>query len=308
MKERSQMVRGVICTLLGGACWGFSGSCGQYLFHNYGVDPAWLTVVRMIGAGTCVAVFMLLRHRDRVKACFNDRGDALTLVVYGILGLLFSQYTYLAAINYTNAGTATVLQYTGPVLLMMLVCVWERRLPSVREVVAILLVLVGTFLIATHGDIHSLMISEKGLFWGVLSAVSMVFYTLLPKKIMPKYGAVMVTGLGTLIGGIAFFIMMRPWPLLIELEWQGVLAVCGMVFCGTLIAHPLYLQGVNDIGPVKASMLASVEPVSATVLSVVWLKSEFGVMDLVGFACILATVFLLAKVEKKDEKKGVSDT
>ena len=217
-----------------------------------------------------VTVYLLLRHRDRIRVLLHEKRDLLTLVVYALAGLLFSQYTYLAAIEYTNAGTATVLQYIGPVMLMVLVCLWDRRLPDRREVLSILLVLAGTFLIATHGDPGSMVISSKGLFWGLLSALSLVFYTLLPKPIIPKYGAVMVTGLGTFVGGVVFLVLYRPWPLLIDLDLPGILALGGMVICGTLMAHPLYLQGVNDIGPVKASMLASVEPVAATVLSVVW--------------------------------------
>ena len=111
----------------------------------------------------------------------------------------------------------------------------------------------------------------------------------------------MTTGLGTLIGGIAFFIIVHPWPLTIDLPLSGWLAVAGMIIVGTVIAYPLYVQGVNDVGPVKASMLASVEPVSAAVISAVWLKSEFEAMDIVGFVCIITTVFLLAKPERKSE-------
>ena len=90
-------------------------------------------------------------------------------------------------------------------------------------------------------------------------------------------------------------IMPRVLPL------SGWLAVAGMIIVGTVIAYPLYVQGVNDVGPVKASMLASVEPVSAAVISAVWLKSEFAMMDIVGFVCIIITVFLLAKPEKSAE-------
>ena len=56
----------------------------------------------------------------------------------------------------------------------------------------------------------------------------------------------------------------------------------------------MYLMGVNLCGAVKASMIASVEPVSATVCMVVWLGESFSVIDFIGFACIFATVFLLA--------------
>ncbi len=300
MKDTSgNALRGVLCTLLGGCLWGFSGSCGQYLFHHYGVDPQWLTVIRMVGAGTIATLLVLWRQRQRLKACVRDRRDRMVLVTYGVLGLLLSQYTYLEAISATNAGTATVLQYTGPVLIMVVVCLGTRRLPRLHEAVSIVLVVLGTFLIATHGDIHTMKISPKGLFWGMAAAGTMLLYTMLPKTITPKYGSFMVTGTGTLIGGIAFFVLVHPWPLTIDLPIDGWLAVMGMVILGTLVAYPLYLQGVSDIGPVKASMIAGVEPLSATVLSVVWLDSAFSLWDGLGFICIIATVFLLAKPERE---------
>lgn len=298
-EKQNNTLRGVICVLTGGCLWGFSGNCGQFLFSHFGVDPVWLTVVRMIMAGGIATGIVAVRNRQALKTCFTTPRDAVTMILYGVFGLLLSQYTYLEAINATNAGTATVLQYIGPVLVMVVVCFTGRRLPKVHELISIVLVVVGTFLLATHGNIHTMVINPAGLFWGLFAACTLVLYTMLPKEIAPKYGAFMTTGLGTLIGGLVFFALFHPWPLNIGLPMQGVLAVGGMIVLGTLVAYPLYLQGVNDLGPVKASMLASIEPVSATVISVVWLGSTFSFMDFVGFACIIATVFLLAKPEKK---------
>lgn len=294
-------VRGVLCTLIGGCCWGFSGNCGQYLFNVHGVDPQWLTVIRMITAGLITVGIVAARDKQKLIDCAKNKHDRIMMLLYGVFGLLLSQYTYLEAINATNAGTATVLQYIGPVLVMVLVCFSGRRLPKRHEALSIVLVIVGTFLLATHGNPNTVVINPAGLFWGLFAACTLVLYTLLPKSIAPKYGAFMTTGLGTLIGGIAFFIIVHPWPLTVDLPLSGWLAVAGMIIVGTVIAYPLYVQGVNDVGPVKASMLASVEPVSAAVISAVWLKSEFAMMDIVGFVCIITTVFLLAKPEKKSE-------
>ena len=294
-------VRGVLCTLIGGCCWGFSGNCGQYLFNVHGVDPQWLTVIRMITAGLITVGIVAARDKQKLIDCAKNKHDRIMMLVYGVFGLLLSQYTYLEAINATNAGTATVLQYIGPVLVMVLVCFSGRRLPKRHEALSIVLVIVGTFLLATHGNPNTVVINPVGLFWGLFAACTLVLYTLLPKSIAPKYGAFMTTGLGTLIGGIAFFIIVHPWPLTVDLPLSGWLAVAGMIIVGTVIAYPLYVQGVNDVGPVKASMLASVEPVSAAVISAVWLKSEFEAMDIVGFVCIITTVFLLAKPERKSE-------
>nr|WP_296048704.1 EamA family transporter [uncultured Blautia sp.] len=64
---------------------------------------------------------------------------------------------------------------------------------------------------------------------------------------------------------------------------------------GTALAFTLYLQGVSDIGSVKAGMIACVEPVSATVISALWIGTKFTAIDVAGLLAILAAVLLLAK-------------
>lgn len=289
--------RGIVCTLLGGTLWGFSGTCGEFLFTHYTVDSAWLTVMRMMGAGVALTAINLISRRGKAAEIWRAKADGAQLVLFALLGLAFSQFAYLCSIDYSNAATATVLQYLGPVLIMGLVCVRRRRLPDVRETIAVVLAVGGTYLLATHGNPKTMVLSQQGLLWGLLSAVSLALYTLLPAKIIPKWGSMIVTGWAMLLGGIGMGLFIRVWTIPVQLDVYGWLAVGGMVVMGTLLAYTLYLQGVGDIGAVRASMLASVEPVSATVISTLWLGTRFMWIDLVGFACIIATVFLLAKRE-----------
>ena len=287
--------RGILCTLLGGTLWGFSGACSDYLFTNYAMNSSWLTVVRMLGAGIVLTAINLTGRRKQSCAIWKNKLDAVQLVIFALLGLAFSQYAYLTSIDHSNAGTATVLQYLGPVLIMVLVCVRNRRLPDKREGVAIILAVGGTYLLATHGNPKTMVLSRLGLIWGLLSAISLALYTLLPAKIIPKWGSMIVTGWAMLLGGAAMALVSQVWTIRIELDIYGWLAVGGVVIAGTLLAYTMYLQGVADIGAVRASMLASVEPVSATVISALWLGTQFQWIDIVGFAAIMATVFLLAK-------------
>lgn len=290
-----QDARGVILTLLGGSCWGFSAACGQYLFSNYHIDASWITVVRMLGAGLILLIINFFGQREQFTGIWRDSHDRIQLVIFAVCGLMFSQYSFLTAISHSNAGTAAVLQYLGPVLVMILVCFGGRRLPNGIEILSIILAVLGTFLLATHGNPATMVLSRKGLLWGLLSAVSLAMYTLLPAKLTPRWGSMVVTGFGMLIGGAILACLVRVWSIPVALDGKGWLAVSGMVVMGTIMAYTLYLQGVADIGSVRASMLASVEPVSATILSVIWLHTRFLFMDFIGFACILTTVFLLAK-------------
>lgn len=110
-------------------------------------------------------------------------------------------------------------------------------------------------------------------------------YTLLPDRIIPKWGSIVVTGYGMLIGGIVLALLVQVWKIPVSLDLKGWLAVGGVAVLGTLVAYTMYLQGVADVGRVHASMLSSIEPVSATLCSVFWLHTSFQLIDLVGFLC-----------------------
>ena len=286
-------LRGVICTLLSGVFWGLSGACSEYLFTNYDMDSRLLTVIRLLVTGVTLTLLTLLLHRERFVGILRSRSDALQLAAFGLFGLMFSQYSYLTSIKHSNSGTATVLQYVGPVLVVAYVCLRSKRRPTRIEATAIILAVLGTYLLATHGNPRTMVLTPLGLGWGLISAVSVAFYTLLPEKITPKWGSMTVSGMGMLLGGIVMSLVVQAWEIPFSLDLKGFFALASVVVLGTVFAYTMYLQGISDIGPMKASMLASVEPISATLFSVLWLKNSFQLMDFLGFICIITTIFLL---------------
>ena len=88
----SHTLRGVVCTALGGVCWGFSGTCGQYLFSRFGVSSLWLTCLRLLAAGAIMVLLALPKHRRAMAAICRSPREAALLVCYGVLGLLMCQY------------------------------------------------------------------------------------------------------------------------------------------------------------------------------------------------------------------------
>lgn len=217
--------------------------------------------------------------------------------------MLGTQYTYFSAIQYSNAAIATVLTYFGPTLVLIFVCLKERRKPLKYEIVAILLSSFGVFLLATHGDITSLQISFKALIWGMLSAMSVVFYTIQPEKLLEKYGPPMVVAWGMIFGGVVITLMTKPWNIDVIFDFTTFFVFMLIIFFGTIIAFILYLTGVNIIGPTKASIIACIEPVAATICSILFLGVNFDFLDMIGFVCIISTIFIVAYFDKKTKKK-----
>ena len=292
---------GALVAMIAAIFWGFSGCCSQYIFENFAVDAAHLTSLRMLSAGIIVVACGLVTGKWKDSTDMTDiwksRNDLVELIVFAIFGIMLCQLSYQKAIYWTNSGTATILQYTGPVLIMALTCAMARRLPTKKEVAAILLALTGTFLLATHGDIHSMVITPRGLMWGIFAAITMVTYNMLPQRLIKKYGSMCVTGYGMVMGGIVLTLITRAWEAAWPADIRLWLAFGGVVFFGTVLSFTMFLWGVAQIGPVKASLIASIEPVAATIFMIVWLGETFQAMDFAGFTCIFLTVFLLLKKE-----------
>ncbi len=295
MEKKNKALLGVVLTLVSGIFWGFSGTCGQYLMQNCQMDTTFLVSVRLLVSGVMLSIYGFIKDRKEMCSVWKSKKSIVQLIVFAIFGLAFCQYTYLEAIRHTNAGTATVLQYTSPVMIMAYVCFATHRAPMKKEMLCVLLAIGGTYILATHGNPYAMAITPAGLIWGLVSAVAMTTYSLLPVQLTKKYSSITVTAWGMLVAGTVFALATQSWTKVPVLDVGGVLALAAMCLFGTALSYTMYLCGVQMIGAVRTSMLASIEPVAATVFAILWMKTPFVWVDIFGFICIFATVFILAK-------------
>lgn len=293
-------VTGIAMVLIGASLWGVSGTVAQYLFHQHGFTAEWLVVARLLLSGLLLLGFAYKKEGQRIWAVWKVKKDALSLLAFSILGMLAVQYTYFAAITHSNAATATILQYLGPVIITLYVAARMKRLPTSKELAAVILAVIGTFLLVTQGNVRSLSISGWALFWGLSSAAALAFYTLQPYKLLKEWGSLIIVGWGMLVGGIGFSFVHPPWRLVGQWSPSAALAVVFIIIFGTLIAFYCYLESLKYLSASETSLLASVEPLSAAFTSVVWLKVSFGLPEWSGTLCIIATIALLSLNKSKN--------
>lgn len=300
-KEKNLQMTGIVMTLAGGVLWGFCGSCGQYLFQYKEVTSGWLVPLRLTFAGLLILVLLACREKGRVLDVWRERQGRRDILIFSVFGMMLCQYSYFTTIQYSNAGTATVLQYTGPALILVYLCIRDRKKPRAYELAALFCSMFGTFILATHGNISELAIPAEALLWGMISAVTLVIYTLQPAGLMKRYSTLLTLGWGMLIGGLVLMLLMRPWTLSPVVDRQTVLAMSFIVLFGTICAFYFYLTGVKLVGASSASMLACIEPVAAAIISAVWLKVQFRMMDLLGFVLVISAVFIISLNQMKEE-------
>lgn len=303
---RRRFWRGVIAALVGGAMWGFSGTCAQYLYQHYEIDPLFITWVRMLGSGILFLILLASAQRGKLRAIAGDCRELGRLALFGIAGLFLCQFTYTTSINATNAGTATVLQSLNTVFILAATCLMMRRAPRAMELGGLALALIATWLIATKGNLTALMIPPAGLAWGLINAASCTFYIMYPKHLFARWGSLPVTGIGMLIGGIAAVAIWGLgglWgapPVVPQLGLDGVLVLAAIVVVGTLAAFGLYLHGVSIVGSVKGGLLGTTEPASAMVFAALWLGTMFTWADWIGLVLMVAMIFLVTLSGSKE--------
>lgn len=286
--------KGVAMALFAATLWGVSGTSGQFLFQQRALSVAWLMSARMLGAGSMLLLFGALQKEGNIWAVWRERGDRRRLLVFGIVGMMAVQYSYFAAIKHSNAATATILQFSAPVLIAVYLAVRYGTRLSLFGYLAVLSALLGAFLLVTHGRPDTLTISPLAFALGIASAVSLALYTLMPGKLLHKYSAVSIIGWGLLIGGVAVSFIHPPWRPDGVWDVYTQANVLFVVVFGTLIPFYMYLRAVQLIGGQQASVLTSAEPLSATLIAVLWFGIPFQAIDWLGAMLIIATVFLLA--------------
>lgn len=293
---------GVVITLIGGILWGFSGVCGQYLFDVKGVSADWLVPYRLLVAGSVLVAFYALRSPRILFAPILDRALLPSFLLYSIVGLMATQYSYFYSIELSsNAAVATVIQYTAPAMILAVVCLRARRWPSRVELVALVLATLGVVLLATRGDLGSFVMPPKALTWAFFSAICICVYNLAPARLNAKYPVALNLGWGMVLGGFVLALMTGVWRLDGVSDLRAVAAFAGVAIFGTIFAFSFYMIGVGLIGASKASMIACIEPVSAAIFGHFWLGTEFVFIDFVGFVLIISCIFLLSKKGKNEK-------
>ena len=292
---QSTMRKGIVFTLLGATCWGLSGVLGEYLLNVSKIDPVWIIANRLFFSGIAMVAILLLKDKHDLMRVFSNKIDILKLLNFSFFGLLICQGTFFLTIKHTNAGMATVIQYIGPVIIMLYYCVIGRRWPLPREVIAIVVSLFGTVLIATHFDFSKLNISTLGLFWGLLSAFGLASYNIFSISLTTKYGVMPIMAWGLLIAGVVVYFTTGSNYVPDNFTLIDFICMSGVVIIGTILSFSLYLEGVRLIGAVTGSIIGCFEPIAAIIFSFLLLGTTFGTIDLIGAAFILSAVIVLSK-------------
>lgn len=304
MNESSRK-RGFFLVIIGAFLWGVGGTVSQKLFQQYAVDVDWLVTTRLLIAGVLLLVVQFFKKgRSQISDVWKNRRNAFRLVIFGLFGMLAVQYTYMASIEAGNAAVATLLQYMAPILIIFYIIIRKQAILMWHDVVTVALAVTGCFLLLTNGSLSGLSVPMSAIVWGVLSALTLAFYTLYAVILLKHFDSLVIVGWSMIIGGVALSFVHPPWQMdyaSLSAEAYGYLLF--VILFGTMIAFWFYFESLQSLSPKETSLLGTVEPLAAVFTTVLWLQEPFGSFQWVGTFCIIGMIALLALNQKSSVKR-----
>lgn len=306
VKEGEEMNRakGILLIVTGAMLWGATGPLMEWILSNYPLSVPFMLTIRLLVAGAALLAFLKIKG-THLRPIWRQSYWVKRLMIFALFGMLGVQYSFVAAIEASNAVVATLLQFLAPIFVVIFVSLSLKMWPPKYQVFGIAGTLIGLFLLLTNGSFNTLLLSPVALAWGIAVGFSFAFYTLYPGALMKEWGVLLVVGWSMLIGGVVLGTINRVWQsdewgLL--LDWQLSSLLLTVIIIGTL-AFVLFLSSMTYISAIETSILSSMEPLTAMIISVIWLQQMLGPWQLVGALVMLVCVTWLSIAGEKKQQK-----
>jgi len=287
--DRRGQKAGAAFVVLAALFWGLSGGIGGILLAD-----GWDAFVVSFYRGAIGLLFALAWLAWRPGGSGLGRRRLWFWSVVAGLGVAGNFAFYFVSIAEGSVAVAATLMYSAPVFVYLASFVLKLERPTAFKLSAIAVVMVGIVLLTQIYDIGAGGITLLGVGAGLLAGVSYAVF-IFGFKYAEQHGSPQA------ILAIAFTVLaiVLIWPsdadqtvaVLTTPDWP-LFAAIGVLGAG--LSFVLYLVGIDRIAPATASIVAMIEPVTASLFGVVVLSESLGGLQIVGMVLILVTVTALS--------------
>lgn len=289
--HRSTTTLGLVIAVIAAATFGLSGALAKPVLES-GWSPAAAVTVRVLIGGAVLAPVAILSLRGNWAALWRARWRVFAMALIGVAG---TQLAYFAAIERIPVGSAVLIEYMAPLLLVAIAWVRTRRSPKAVVVIGSVVALGGLVLVVSPGG--SATFDPFGYALALAAMVGCAIYYLVAAQPSDGLPAVALAGFGLLLGGVLLGLVgltgLVPFetstadvPMFgAELPWWLPLVIIGVV--ATAIAYSTSIAASEMLGSRLASFVGLLEVVAATFYAWLLLGEQLTVPQLLGGLLIL---------------------
>jgi drug/metabolite transporter (DMT)-like permease len=283
-------LRGYLYILIGTTLWGVSSVVAKSLF-NIGLPPADLVLIRITLATVTLAMVLFFFDRKRMIISMKD---VPYFIILGFVGVAGMQFTYYYTISKIHVGPAILLQYIQPVWVFLFAFLFQKEPISKEKIVALLLAVIGCYFVVGGYQTDLLRLNKIGIASGVAASLFFTFYALFGEKGLKKYDPWTLILYGFGFGAVLYWILLSPIKIITAGHslkmWMAFIYIA--IF-STLIPFGLYFKGIEYMRATRASIIATWEPVIASITAYIILGEVLFPLQILGGIGVIAAVVLL---------------
>jgi len=281
----------VLCVLAAGILWGCMGILVRTM-NEGGFNSLEVTAFRSFVTASVMLLIMVLFRREELRIHLKD---VWCFAGTGILSVIFFNVCYFSCMSYTTLSTAAILLYTAPTFVMVMSFFLFKEKLHAKKVVALLLAFAGCVLVS--GGIGGAGVGMMGLLTGLGAGFGYALYSIFSRYALNRgYSSYTITTYTFLFAAFASLPIVDLGHMHECLQAGGsdIVFEIVMAIITTVVAYLLYTKGLSGMENSKASIIASIEPVVASLVGVLLYQETVGTTGIVGMLLVLASCILVA--------------
>ncbi|WLR52065.1 EamA family transporter [Bacillus tianshenii] len=290
------MNRDTLLIALGAILWGIIGIFVQGLL-TYGFTPLEITALRVVSASLLILCYLLVKNKQKLKIHWQD---TRYFIGTGILSIVFFNWCLFTAMRETSIAVASILLYTAPAFVTVLSRFFFKEWLTPRKITALLVTFIGCAFVIGVAPYGVSSISTAGLLAGLGAGFGYALYSIFGKFALAKYDSYTVTAFTFFTAAVFLLPLTQLWTkantLADPLVWVYVL---GLGLFSTVLAFLLYTTGLSRIESSRASIVATIEPVTAALVSVIIFQEQLNLWQVAGIGMVLSAVILVQERKRR---------
>lgn len=282
--------RAMACIMAAASLWGCIGLFNRNI-AAFDIGASSIVLVRNLGA--CVLLALLFLITDR--SIFRIRLRHLPLfLAMGLVSILLFTLCYFQSQQVSSLAVAAILLYTAPTFVVIMSTLFFKDRFTRKKLAALVIAFLGCSFVTGVWS-GGLNVSAQGLLLGLGSGFFYATYSIFGRFALRHYKPFTVTFYTFLTASIGSLFLLDTGDIAtICASPKAILLCLGLMLFATVLPYLLYTKGLNDLGDSgKASILASVEPVVASIVGILAFGEPMNLGVVLGLVCILISVYIL---------------
>ena len=284
--------------VLAGCLWGTMGIFVRRL-NDAGIESMNIVFIRALFTAAITFALTAIRNKELLKIKLRD---IWIFVGTGLISIVLFNFCYFTAISMMSLSAAAILLYTSPIFVMLLSAVIYKEKITVQKIIAVVLSLAGLSLVT--GVFGGAKLTPAGIVFGLLSAFGYAMYSIFGRAAINRGYSSLTTTAWSFAFAALFSAFFADYGAVINAVSDSALIIpYTVVFAivASVAPYVLYSLGLHGTETGKAAVIASVEPIAASLFGIILYHEIPTVQSVFGILLVL-TALAMCIISPKEKK------